>query len=518
MNLLRAASTISLFTLASRVTGLVREIVVAALFGAGASVDAFNVAFRIPNLLRRLFGEGAFTQAFVPVLAQTRAVEGDEVTHRLIDAVATMLFWALLVTVAVGVVASPIVVWLMGSGLVRFDDAVVMTRWMFPYIGFISLVSLSSGILNTWKRFAVPAATPVLLNLSTIAAAWFLSPWMKAWGFEPIYSMALGVLLGGVLQLAIQVPALRVIGALPRIGLSWQAIRAARAHPGVGRVLKQMAPALVGVSVAPLSIMINTQIASHQGVGAVSWITYADRLMEFPTALIGVALGVVLVPQLSAAQGKADFESYSSLLDWGLRLVLLLALPCTVALLVFPDALIATLFHHGRFGADAVPQTAHALVGYGVGLVGIIAVKILAPGYYAKQDVGTPVRIAVIVLVLTQAMNLVFVPLFKHAGLTLSISIGALINATWLFVGLRRGGQYRPAPGWVPFALRVVFATALLGAMLAWAGQAIDWVALGSHGLRRAGLLAACLCGAAALYFGALLATGLTLRDFMRRG
>lgn len=518
MNLLRAASTISLFTLASRVTGLVREVVVAALFGAGATVDAFNVAFRIPNLLRRLFGEGAFTQAFVPVLAQTRAAEGDEVTHRLIDAVATMLFWALLATCAVGVIASPIIVWLMGAGLERFDDAVVMTRWMFPYIGFISLVSLSSGILNTWRRFAVPAATPVLLNLSTITAAWLLSPWLKAHGVEPIYSMAFGVLLGGVLQLAIQVPALRAIGALPRIGLSWRAIRAARVHPGVARVLRQMAPALIGVSVAPVSTMINTQIASHQGVGAVSWITYADRLMEFPTALIGVALGVVLIPQLSAAQGRGDLPAYSNLLDWGLRLVLLLALPCTVALLVFPHAMIATLFHHGAFTAAAVPQTAHALVGYGVGLVGIIAVKILAPGYYAKQDVRTPVRIAVVVLVLTQLMNLAFVPLFKHAGLTLSISIGALINAVWLFVGLRRSGQYQPAPGWGAFALRVVFATALLGALLGWAGHAIDWVRLGAHGWQRTAWLAACLGGAAALYFGALLATGLKLRDFMRRG
>jgi len=518
MNLLRAASTISLFTLASRVTGLVREMIVAALFGAGATVDAFNVAFRIPNLLRRLFGEGAFTQAFVPVLAQTRAAEGDEVTHRLIDAVATMLFWALLATCAVGVIAAPIIVWLMGAGLERFDAAVVMTRWMFPYIGFISLVSLSSGILNTWRRFAVPAATPVLLNLSTIAAAWLLSPWLKAHGIEPIYSMAFGVLLGGVLQLAVQVPALRAIGALPRIGLSWSAIRAARVHPGVARVLRQMAPALIGVSVAPVSTMINTQIASHQGVGAVSWITYADRLMEFPTALIGVALGVVLIPQLSAAQGRGDLPAYSNLLDWGLRLVLLLALPCSVALLVFPSALISVLFHHGAFDAVAVRQSASALIGYGVGLMGLVGVKILAPGFYARQDTRTPVKIAIAVLVLTQLMNALFVPFLGHVGLALSVSLGAMINALWLFVGLKRAGAYRPEPGWGAFSARVFGATALLGGVLFWAERSIDWIGLGQHQLQRVAWIGLCLGGVALLYFGTLRLSGLNFRQFMRRG
>ena len=517
MNLLRAASVISLFTLVSRISGLGREIIVASMFGAGASVDAFNVAFRIPNLLRRLFGEGAFAQAFVPVLAQTRALEGDEVTHRLIDAVATMLFWALLVTCVAGVVGAPVIVWVIGSGLSRFDDAVVMTRWMFPYIGFISLVSLSSGVLNTWKRFAVPAATPVLLNLASIASAWLLAPQIGRWGFPPIYALAVGVMLGGVLQLAVQVPALMRIGALPHIGLRWSSIRAARAHPGVGRVLKQMAPALLGVSVAQISVMINTQIASHQGVGAVSWLGYADRLMEFPTALLGVALGVVLIPQLSAAQARSDVDAYSGMLDWGLRLVLLLALPCTLALLVFPDALVATLFQRGAFTADAVPQTAKALFGYGVGLVGIIAVKILAPGFYARQDTRTPVKIAITVLVLTQVLNLALVPYFKHAGLTLSISIGALINAGWLFIGLRRAGWYRPAPGWGLFAMRIVLAAAMMGGLLAWADHSIDWIGLAGFEARRIGLLAGCLMGAAALYFGVLAATGLKLHHFMRR-
>ena len=518
MNLLRTASTISLLTLASRITGLARELLIATMFGAGAWTDAFQAAFRIPNMLRRLFGEGAFSQAFVPILAEARAREGDEVTHRLIDAVATVLFWVLLATCALGIVAAPIVVWLMASGLAQFDGAVVMTRIMFPYIGFMSLVALASGVLNTWRRFAVPAATPVLLNLAVIGAGWGLAPVFARHGSEPIYAWAVGVLIGGVLQLAWQLPSLRRIGCLPSIGMTPGAVRAAWSHPGVHRVLRQMAPALLGVSVAQLSLLINTQIASHIGVGAVSWLTYADRLMEFPTALLGVALGVVLLPQLSSAQANDDSAAYSGLLDWGLRLVLLLALPCAVALLVFPRPLVAVLYHYGHFSPRDVQQTVLALMGYGVGLMGLVGVKILAPGFYARQDTRTPVKIAVIVLVLTQLMNLVFVPFLAHAGLALSIGLGALFNAACLFVGLRKRGSYVPVPGWLGFSVRVALACAALGGLLGWAGQAVDWIGLQAHPWQRIGALAGCLVGAAALYFAALLAMGLKPAQFMRRG
>ncbi len=518
MNLLRAASTVSLLTLASRVTGLARELLVAATFGASALTDAFNVAFRIPNLLRRLFAEGAFSQAFVPLLAETREREGDAATHALVDAVATVLAWALIVTCVIGVAAAPVIVWLMAAGLQRFDDAVLMTRWMFPYIGCMSMVALAAGILNTWKRFAVPAATPVLLNLAVIAAAWWLAPSFGRSGIEPVYALAVGVMAGGVLQLAVQVPALARVGLLPRIGLLPSRLAAAWRHPGVGRVLRQMAPALLGVSVAQLSLLINTQIASHVGVGAVSWLTYADRLMEFPTALLGVALGVVLLPQLSAAQAADDTERYSALLDWGLRLVLLLALPCAVALVVFPQPLVAVLYHYGAFSPRDVQMTVLALMGYGVGLMGLIGVKILAPGFYARQDNRTPVRIAIVVLVLTQAMNAAFVPFLGHAGLALSIGLGALVNAGWLFVGLRRRGVYRAAPGWGAFAARVAGATALLGAGLAWAAHGVDWVGLRAQPGLRIALLAGVLAGSALVYFAALYASGLRVHQFVRRG
>jgi putative peptidoglycan lipid II flippase len=517
VNLLRAASTVSLLTLASRVTGLLREQLIAAQFGASAATDAFQVAFRIPNLFRRLFAEGAFSQAFVPLLAATRERDGDASTHALVDAVATVLLWALVATCVVGVIAAPVLVWTIAAGLNRLDLAVVMTRWMFPYIACMSLVALSAGILNTWKRFAVPAVTPVLLNLSVIAAATLGVPWFRRLGLEPILALTGGVMIGGVLQAAVQVPALRAVGLFPRIGLTPVRLRAAWQHPGMKRVLGGMAPAMLGVSVAQISLLINTQIAALVGVGAVSWLTYADRLMEFPTGLLGVALGVVLLPQLSAAQGRGDAQAYSGMLDWGLRLALLLALPCAVALIVFPQALVAVLFHYGAFGARDVAQTVRALMGYGVGLVGLIGVKVLAPAFYARQDTRTPVKIAVVVLVATQLMNAAFVPFIGHAGLALSIGLAAVLNATLLLAGLLRRGVYRPRPGWPLFAARVGGVCTLLGLALGWAARAIDWIGLQAHYGQRAAWVALVLGAAAAGYFALLAVSGMKLRDLTRR-
>jgi putative peptidoglycan lipid II flippase len=517
MNLLKAASTVSVFTLLSRITGLVREQLMAATFGASALTDAFNVAFRIPNLLRRLFAEGAFSQAFVPLLAATRTRDGDDATRRLVDAVGTVLTWALLATCTVGIVGAPVIVWAMASGLVAFDQAVFMTRLMFPYIACMSLVALAAGVLNTWRRFAVPAATPVLLNLAWIAAILFLSPAFERAGIEPIYGLAAGVVAGGVAQLALQLAALRRIGMLPSIGVTAGALRAAWAHPGVTTVLRNMAPALLGVSVAQVSLLINTQIASHLGAGAVSWLTYADRLMELPTALLGVALGVVLTPQLSAAQARQDAVGYSALLDWGLRLALLLAAPCAVALLVFAEPLVAVIYHLGRFSAADVAQTAWAVMGWGVGLVGLIAIKILAPGFYARQDLRTPVRIAVAMLVVTQVLNALLVPVMGFAALSLSIGIGALLNALLLLRGLLRMGAYVPRPGWWAFAGQVTIGCIVLGVALAWAGQALDWIGLGATPWRRAAWMAGVLAAVAVAYFAALRVCGLDLRAFARR-
>lgn len=518
LNLLKAASTVSLLTLASRITGLVREQLIAATFGASAATDAFNVAFRIPNLFRRLFAEGAFSQAFVPLLAATRAEHGDEATRSLIDAVATLLAWLLLLTCVLGVAAAPALVWVMGSGLQDFDTAVVMTRIMFPYIGFMSMVALAAGILNTWRRFAVPAVTPVLLNVAVIAAAWWGGPLLAQRGIEPVLALAGGVMLGGVLQAAAQVPALLAIGRLPRIGLLPGSIARAWRHPGTRKVLRQMAPALLGVSVAQISLLINTQIASHVAVGAVSWLTYADRLMEFPTALLGVALGVVLLPQLAGAKGRQDMDAFSNMLDWGLRLVLLLAAPCALALLIFPVGLVSVLYHYGAFTAADLAMTVRALQGYGVGLLGLVAVKVLAPAFYARQDIKTPVKIAVGVLIATQAMNLVLVPWLGHAGLALSIGLGALVNAALLLTGLLNSGIYKPCAGWARFLVQVLVANVLLGAALALAAQRIDWVGLQADWALRVGAMAGVLAGVAVLYFAALALMGLRPAHFMRRG
>ncbi|MFZ3126924.1 MAG: murein biosynthesis integral membrane protein MurJ [Rhodoferax sp.] len=521
MSLFKSASIVSLLTLASRITGLVRELLIASMFGASAMTDAFNVAFRIPNFFRRLFGEGAFSQAFVPVLAATRAQHGHDRTHLLVDRVATVLGWALLLTCVLGVLGSPWLVWAMASGLQQnphgYDVAVVMTRWMFPYIGFMSMVALAAGVLNTWKHFAVPAATPVLLNLCMIVAAWLGGPWFKSMGLEPIYALCAGVLAGGVLQLTVQFVALRKMGMMPHLGWRWSDLRAAWVDPGTRNVATLMGPALLGVSVAQISTLINTQIASHLPSGSVSWLTYADRLMEFPTAMLGVALGVVLMPQLSLASSLGDGKKYSALLDWGLRIVVLLSVPCALGLLLFSKPLVAVLYHYGAFTAYDVQQTSVALMGWGAGLVGIVAIKVLAPGYYASQDIKTPVRIAMAVLVITQLLNLAFVPLFKHAGLSLSISLGAVINALWLLAGLLWRKKYRPEPGWGRFALQVLAGSALLVIYLLWAVQAFPWIELRGESLKRIVLLALLLAGAGVVYLGAVWAAGLNLRQFLRR-
>lgn len=521
VSLFKSASLVSLLTLASRITGLVRELLVASTFGASALTDAFNVAFRIPNLLRRLFAEGAFSQAFVPVLAGVREKEGDAATRQMVDQIATVLVWALIITCVIGVAAAPALVWAMAAGLKQnpqgFETAVVLTRWMFPYIAFMSLVALAAGILNTWKRFAVPAATPVLLNLAMILAAWQGAPWFASMGLEPIYALAGGVMLGGMLQLGVQIPALARIGMMPRPHLGWSGIKAAWNHQGTRRVVTLMLPALLGVSVAQISLLINTQIASHLTTGSVSWLTYADRLMEFPTAMLGVALGVVLLPQLSAARAADDNQRYSNLLDWGLRLVVLLAVPCAVALLTFAKPLVAVLYHYGAFTDADVRQTATALAGYGAGLLGLIAIKVLAPGFYASQDIRTPVKIAIVVLVLTQLMNLVFVPLLAHAGLALAIGLGAMINAAWLLIGLLRRGAYKPSPGWSRFALQVLAASVLLAVFLSWTAQALDWTGFEGQRLLRVAALALSVLGAMVIYFASLLLSGLNLRQFVRK-
>jgi putative peptidoglycan lipid II flippase len=513
MNLLRTLAAISGMTMLSRLTGLVRDVLIATRFGADAYTDVFNIAFRIPNLLRRMFAEGAFSQAFVPILAEYKNKQGDAATKNLIDHVATLMTWTLLLTCALGIIGAPVMLYFMANGYVgkatEFNAAIVMTRIMFPYIGFMSMVALAGGILNTWREFKVAAFTPVLYNLSSIAGSLFLAPFLE----QPIYALAIAVFVGGVLQLAIQVPSLVKIGMLPRIsfrvGTAWQ-------DDGVRRIVRNMVPAILAVSATQISIAINTSIASNLATGSTTWLANADRLMEFPTALLGVALGTILLPGLAKAHSDGDATEYSALLDWGLRLTFLLALPAAVGLATIPEALTATLYHHSKYSTHAVQMTSNALVAYGIGLLGLIVVKILAPGFYGKQDIRTPVKIAVAVMLATQAMNYVFVPYFAHAGLALSVGLGACVNAIFLFTGLRKRGIYHPKKGWPMFLFKLFAALLLMAGVALWTSQQFHWLEMRDTPVRRVGALFLVLIACAGTYFAALIAMGFRPRDFRK--
>ncbi|MDQ8022252.1 MAG: murein biosynthesis integral membrane protein MurJ [Moraxellaceae bacterium] len=509
MNLLRALATVSGMTLASRILGFVRDAVTAYAFGASVMMDAFVVAFRLPNLLRRLFAEGAFSQAFVPILAEYKNKQGEAETKRLVDHVASLLAVVVLLVSILGAIAAPAIIWLTAPGFAdepqRFALTVEMTRITFPYIFFMALVALSAGVLNTWGRFAVPAFTPVLLNIAMIAMALFAAPWFD----PPVLALAWGAFLGGVLQLTLQVPALMKIGMLPRFSLTFS-------DPGVNRILKLMLPATLGVSVAQISLLINQVFASFLPAGSMSWLYFADRLMEFPTGLLGVAMGTILLPSLAKYHSSDDREGFSALLDWGLRMTLLLTLPAAVALAIIGVPLVATLFKHGAFTAADVLQTRTALAAYAVGLTGLIAVKILAPAFYSRQDIRTPVKFGLISLVATQLMNLAFIGPLRHAGLALSISLAALLNAALLYRGLRKRDAYQPASGWGRFTLKLTIALVVMGAALYFAmGDETFWLQTSAHD-RLIRLALVILAGIAA-YFGSLFVLGFRVADFKRR-
>ncbi len=496
-------------TLLSRITGLVRESFKAAIFGAGVQMDAYEAAFRLPNILRRMFAEGAFSQAFVPILAEYHRQRGQDATRDLVGRVGTLLAFVLLGVTAVGVLAAPWLVYLLASGFAQTPGKVDLTadmiRIMFPYIFFVSLVSLAGGVLNVYRRFAIPAFTPVLLNIAVIVAAIYLSRYFD----PPILALAWGVFAGGVAQLLFQIAPLVRLGMLPRPRFDWR-------DEGVRRVLLAMGPAMIGVSAAQISALINTQLASLLGDGRISWITYADRLMEFPNALLGVALGTVLLPTLAKHHSDAAHARYSSLLDWGLRLAFLLALPAALALWILALPLITTLYQYGKFNVNDVWQTRSALLGYSVGLLALILVKILAPGFYARQNLKTPVKIAFVTVLVTQTLAVILMWPLGHAGLTLATSLGAFVNAGLLFWFLRRHGSYTPRPGWFAFLCRLAVALGVLAAVLyALAGPAQFWLNAGLWA--KIGRLAGIIAAAGIAYFGALLLLGFRFADFNPR-
>ncbi len=510
MNLLKTLAAVSSLTLVSRILGFVRDVLMARIFGAGMATDAFFVAFRLPNLLRRMFAEGAFSQAFVPIFGEYKNRKGHDETKLLVDHVTTLLAIILFIVTLIGIIAAPILIYISAPGFVKDADKFALTvqllRITSPYIFFISLVAVAAAILNTYNKFWVPAFAPILLNVCFIGAALWLAPYCD----PPILAMGWAAFVGGAAQLAFQIPFLKKIDMLPKWSLNLR-------DAGVWRIVKKMGPAMFGVSIAQISLIINTIFASFLIVGSVSWLSYADRLMEFPSGLLGAALGTILLPSLSKHHADNSTEDYSKLLDWGLRLVFMLTLPAALALGMISVPLLATFFQHGAFAANDVLMTSNALVGYSVGLIGLIAVKVLAPGFYARQDIKTPVKIGIATLLVTQLFNLAFVGWLHHAGLALAIGLGACFNSAVLFYYLRKRGIYTPEPGWGKFFLKLCIALLALAWTL-WFGMGSEQHWLTSHGWTRIIHLTWLVLLGVVVYFAVLWALGFRLKDFSKRG
>ena len=514
--LLKSTSVVSSMTLLSRVSGLGRDIGFAHWFGAGIIMDAFFVAFKIPNLLRRFFAEGAFAQAFVPVISEYRTNSSRAETQELLDRVTGTLGLVLFSITALGIVAAPVLIMLFAPGFLgddgRYELATDMLRFTFPYLFFVSLTALAGGILNTYRRFAVPAFTPVLLNLVLIGFAAWVAPAME----RPAMGLAFGVFAAGAVQLLFQLPFLINLKLLPRPKWGW-------AHEGVRRILKLMLPVLFGSSVAQINLLFDTLIASFLAAGSISWLYYSDRLMEFPLGVCGIAVATVMLPHLSEHHAKDSPEAFAASMDWALRLVVVIAVPAALGLVLLAEPLLTTLFFGGAFDAVDVTMATASLIAYAVGLLGFILVKVLATGYYSRQDTRTPVRIGIMAIVLNMVLNVIFVVTLvrsefyaPHVGLALATTISALFNAIFLYRGLHRAGVYRLHAGWGRFAAQVGIASVLMSVIVLWArGRAGDWLALSL--LDRVGALGLCVIGGIAAYFLACYLVGLTPASLRER-
>lgn len=508
--LLRSSLVTGSMTSMSRVLGLVRDIVLARLFGPGDGADAFFLAFKIPNFLRRLFAEGAFSQAFVPVLSEYRTRHTHAEVQQLVNATATWLGGTLLIVTMVVVAAAPVIAWPIAWGFTsdpeKFALFVQMLRITFPYLLLISMTAFAGSILNSYDRFAVPALTPALLNLSLIASALLLSPWFR----QPEVALAWGVLIAGVSQLLFQLP------FLVRLQLMPKPVRRA-GHEGVQRIMRLMVPALFGVSVSQINLLFDTFIASLLVTGSVSWLYFSERLMDLPLGIFAVAVATVVLPSLSRRHAERSAAEFSALLDWAFRLVVLIALPAALALVLISEPLIVTLFLSDNFTATDVVQVTYSLQAYSLGLIAFMLIKVFAPGYYSRQDTRTPVIIGIIAMAVNMVLNiaLVFGAGMAHAGLALATSLAAFLNAGLLLAGLLRSGAYRFQPGWAAFALRVLLANLVMSVFLVvLAGSWLEW--LDRSGWQRAGHLAVLCLGGMALYFASLWLCGMRLAQFRR--
>lgn len=506
-SLVKSTSVVISMTMVSRIFGFIRDMVTAAIFGAGATFDAFSVAFKIPNFMRRLFAEGSFSQAFVPVLSEYQKKKSHEETARFINAMSGTLGITLLVVTLLGMIGAPYVIRLFAVGFdtqgERFELAVTMLRINFPYLMFVSLTAFSGAVLNTYSRFWVAALTPVILNISMIIAALYFAPHFAT----PIIALAWGVFVAGILQLLFQWPFLRHLKLMPRPCINFR-------DPGVRRVLKLMVPALFGVSVGQINLLVDTIFASLLTVGSISWLYYSDRLMEFPLGVFGVAISTVILPNLSRHHAEQSHESFSLTIDWAIRSVLLVGIPAAIVLAIMSGPMLSTLFQHGAFNGHAVLMARQSLMAFSVGIAPFMLVKILAAGFYARQDLRTPVKIGVVAMLTNIVLNVALISSLKHAGIALATSLAAIINMGCLFYFLRKRGFYTARDGWLSFAMRLLSANIILAIWL-WlgAGDIQNWIV--QTDMWRVTHLTFLLLSSCALYLGMLWLVGIRLHHLL---
>ncbi len=505
-SLLRSTSLVSVMTFISRLMGFARDMVLANLFGAGAGMDAFFVAFRIPNFMRRLFAEGAFSQAFVPVLAEYQKTRSDGEVRQFISRIAGHLSAILSVVTLIGVLASPVIIFLFAPGFHhdagRAVLATEMLRLTFPYLLLISMTAMAGAVLNTYGYFGVPAITPVLLNISMILAAVYLSPQLS----PPVMALAWGVLIAGVVQLLFQIPFLYQRRLLVKPSIFW-------ADPGVRKVLKLMVPALFGVSIAQLNLMVDTIFASFLKIGSVSWLYYTDRLTDFPLGVFGVAIATVILPHLSRRHAEQSTENFSRALDWGLRLLLLIGLPAGLGLAVFAMPMIASCFAYGQFTVNDLLMTQKSLIALASGVPAFMMVKVLASGFYARQDIKTPVKVGALAMVINSILCAILIWPLAHAGLALASALAGYVNCGLLLWLLIRRNIYQPSAHWTKYLLQLVFANAMMGLyLLAVSGQVAYWLSLPI--VWRLMILLAHVAVAAVIYFVSLGLSGVRPAQF----
>jgi putative peptidoglycan lipid II flippase len=468
--LLRSTSIVSSMTMISRLLGFARDVILATIFGAGAEFDAFVIAFKIPNFMRRLFAEGAFSQAFVPVLSEYRAKQNHQQVREFVNNIAGTLGAALLLVVIIAELGAPWIIKAFAPGFIhdpmRLQYATYMLHITFPYLLFIGLTAFAGATLNTFNRFAVPAFTPVFMNIVLISVAWWWAPHTST----PIYMLAWGVFISGIIQLLFQVPFLKQIDIFPKPALGWR-------DPGVRRVLKLMIPALFGVSVAQISLLIDNLFASFLPAGSISWLYYSDRLTYLPLGVIGVALATVVLPNLARHHSSGSHEAFSKTLDWSIRCALLLGVPCAVGLFILAGPILATLIQHGAFGAHDVLMTQRSLWAFSAGLPGFMLIKILASAFYSRQNIKTPVKVAATAMAINLGLNFILIHPLAHAGLALSTSIASAVNAFLLLFFLLRKKIFTLQSGWLPIITRIVCANVLMAATVFWlAGDLTQWL------------------------------------------